>query len=183
MNFKKIKRLRKEERGGAAMVEFALVGSLFFLMVLWIFEFARAFMVIQMMNTAVRFAGREGAQDGVTTEQVEENIIQTLDDLRLPGDDATVYILDMSGFDNGEDINIDPNDPDNFFNQLDDMMGKNYDPDDDTSTKYEAFPLNTAKARHLALVRVELPYDSVKLFSPFFLGGVTLSAQTIIRHE
>lgn len=59
------------ERRGAAVVEFALVAPLFFMLVLGVIEFGQAFMVSQLINSAAREGARLAITDGSTNADVE----------------------------------------------------------------------------------------------------------------
>lgn len=62
---------KSEKRRGAALVETAIVLPVFFLVVLGIIEFGRAFMVMQLVNTAAREAARSAISDGTNNEEVK----------------------------------------------------------------------------------------------------------------
>ncbi len=57
-------------RSGAAVVEFAIVAPLFFLLVLGIIEFGRMVMVQQVLTNASREGARVAVLDNVTLEDV-----------------------------------------------------------------------------------------------------------------
>lgn len=63
-----------EKRRGAALVETAIVLPVFFLVVLGIIEFGRAFMVMQLVNTAAREANRMAISDGVSNADVTDYV-------------------------------------------------------------------------------------------------------------
>jgi Flp pilus assembly protein TadG len=57
-------------RRGTALVEFAVVAPLFFLLVLGIIEFGRAMMVEALLTNAAQQGARAGALDGATAADV-----------------------------------------------------------------------------------------------------------------
>jgi Flp pilus assembly protein TadG len=57
-------------RRGAALVEFAVVAPVFFLLVLAIIEFGRAMMVQALLTNAAQKGARAGALDGATAANV-----------------------------------------------------------------------------------------------------------------
>lgn len=59
-----------QRRRGAALIETAIVLPVFFLVVLGIIEFGRAFMVMQIVNTAAREATRTAVSDGSTNDEI-----------------------------------------------------------------------------------------------------------------
>ncbi len=65
---------RGQRRRGAALVETAIVLPIFFLVVLGIIEFGRAFMVMQLVNTGAREGARSAISDGTTNDEVTEMI-------------------------------------------------------------------------------------------------------------
>ncbi len=61
---------RQVRRRGAALVEFAFIAPVFFLMVLGMIEFGRAMMVQALMTAAAQQGARAGAMDGATATDV-----------------------------------------------------------------------------------------------------------------
>ncbi len=66
----RVKRQHATRRRGAALVETAIVLPVFFLVVLGIIEFGRAFMVMQLVNTAAREATRMAIVDDASNDEV-----------------------------------------------------------------------------------------------------------------
>ncbi len=64
-------RPRQRRRSGASLVEFALVAPILFLLLLGIFEFARAFMVTELLKEAARKAARVATLEGATSSQIK----------------------------------------------------------------------------------------------------------------
>ena len=64
-----------EHRRGAAVVEFALVVPLFFMLVFGIIEFGQGFMVSQLINSAAREGARVAIASGSTNADVEAAVL------------------------------------------------------------------------------------------------------------
>src|SRR5262249_24482778 len=62
---------RKRARLGAHTVEFALCAPIWFVLILGMFEFGRAFMVMQLLNDAARRGCRVGIIEGASTQQIK----------------------------------------------------------------------------------------------------------------
>lgn len=69
----------REGRRGAAVVEFALVAPLFFMLVFGVIEFGQAFMVSQILNSAARDGVRVAIADGSTNADVEAAVLDVLE--------------------------------------------------------------------------------------------------------
>lgn len=67
------------QRRGAAVVEFALVVPLFFMLVFGIVEFGQALMVSQLLNSAAREGARVAITPGSTNEDVQQTVLNILD--------------------------------------------------------------------------------------------------------
>jgi Flp pilus assembly protein TadG len=70
----RILRRPPHRRQGAALVEAALILPIFFMVVLGIVEFGRAFLICQLLQNAAREACREAVTGAYTTSQVIANI-------------------------------------------------------------------------------------------------------------
>lgn len=121
-------------------------------------ECGHAMMVVHTLNGAARQAARYGSTEGITTAQATTKattIIQNA--FRLT---PTVLVKDGSTFDTA---NVDP-----------------------STIDYAALPnleLSTTKSDKLFIVRMSLPYDSAAILPPFWIKGVTLTGQAVMRHE
>ena len=93
----KLFRSFRKQRRGAAVVEFAFVAPVFFVLVFGMIEFGRMVMVQQIITNASREGARRAVLDGATTGEVE-NTVDT-------------YLA--SGSISGADIDVDPNPPSN----------------------------------------------------------------------
>lgn len=69
---------RHSPRRGAAVVEFAMVASLLFLLLLGIIELGRAMMVLEMLNNAARNGARIGVLQGSDNTQVTSAVTNAL---------------------------------------------------------------------------------------------------------
>jgi len=65
---------RKRRRRGVAAVEFAIVALIFFLLVFGIMEYGRMVMAYQVLNTASCEGARVATLDGVSTQDVEDQV-------------------------------------------------------------------------------------------------------------
>ena len=74
----------RRRRRGAAVVEFAIVLPIFFLMVFAMIEFGRLVMVRQVLTNASREGARIGVLDGATTDEVESQVEAYLTNASIP---------------------------------------------------------------------------------------------------
>lgn len=86
----------KKQRRGATAVEFALVASVYFVLVLGIFEFGRALMVMQMLIGAAQAASRTGVIEGTTTAQITTAAKNYLTGVGISTETVTVQVNDGS---------------------------------------------------------------------------------------
>jgi Flp pilus assembly protein TadG len=138
LKVEKVCRSCRRNRRGAAVVEFAIVAPVFFLLVFGMIEYGRMVMVQQVITNASREGARVAVLDGATKSDVETKVGNYLSSAKISGQTTTV----------------DPNNP--------------------SSAGYGA-PVT---------VTVSVPFNKVSwLPSPFFLGGKTLSATSVMRRE
>lgn len=146
-------------RRGAALVEFAIVVPVFSLFMVAMVEIGHAYMVQTTLRGAARKAARLGIGEGVTTGQVvseAERIVSAA----CRTTNLRVLVKDGNLFDTSTTV------PENLrFDTLPDIE------------------LSQADTRRLFIVRLELPYDDVALFPPFWVNNVTLHSQSVMRHE
>jgi len=150
---------RAEGRNGTTLVEMAVVLPVFFTFVFGIFEFGYAYMVVASLNSAANKAARMGVAEGVTTAQVVDRVNSLLSQ-SFDTSNATVYVKDGALFDT-----LTPN-------------AANLD--------YATLPgieLSAADPQQLFIVRVEIPYEDIAIMPPFWVTGVTLKGQAVMRHE
>lgn len=148
-----------EQRSGTTIVEMAIVLPVFFLFIFAIIEFGHAYLVIGTMTAAAKKAARLGAAEGVTTQEVIDEVEAILGS-SIDLSNATIMVKDASVFD---------------------TPGVNPD-----SISYSGLPdieLEDAEATQLYVVRIEVPYDDVALLPPFWAGGMDLHGESVMRHE
>ncbi|HEX4591086.1 MAG TPA: TadE/TadG family type IV pilus assembly protein [Gemmataceae bacterium] len=85
-------RVRPVPRRGVAVVEFAVVASLLFVLILGIIEFGRAMMVLEMLNNAARNGARIGVLNGSATSDVNSAVTNALAGAGFSGVQTTVQV-------------------------------------------------------------------------------------------
>jgi Flp pilus assembly protein TadG len=81
-------------RRGAAAVEFALVASTFFLVVMGIVDIGRGFMVVHLLNNAARMGCRVGIIEGKANSDINTEVLAALAGQGISGDTATIQVND-----------------------------------------------------------------------------------------
>lgn len=145
-------------RGGATLVEMAVVLPVFAIFLVAIMEFGHAFLVVGTLNAAAKQAARHGAVDGISTDEVIEHAKSILA-AAFDADETTIYVKDASVFD---------------------------EEDPPTPIDYAALQdieLLNAERRQLYVVRIEVNYDNVAIMPPFWAKDVNLVGQSVMRHE
>lgn len=137
----------------------AIVLPVFFLFIVAIIEFGHAYLVIGTMTAAVKKASRMGAADGVTTQQVIDEIEEILG-AAIDLSNATIMVKDASVFDEA-----------------------NVDVESISYSGLTDIELSDAEDMQLFIVRIEVPYDDVALLPPFWAGGMQLHSESVMRHE
>jgi Flp pilus assembly protein TadG len=84
-------------RRGAAVVEFALVAPIYFVLVLGTIEFGRCLMVTELLTEAARRGCRKGILEGTTTQQIKDAATNFLSTVGVSGQTAQVLINDGAG--------------------------------------------------------------------------------------
>lgn len=151
--------LSNSSREGAALVEFAVVVPVFAIFLAGIVEFGHLYMVMNSLNAAAKKAARVGVADGISTSDVEAEVLRILS-AAIDTSHATVQIANAGVFDT-----------------------QGMDP---SSINYDDLPtieLSEAEPRQLFIVRVSVPYDDVAVMTPFWAKGLTLTGQSVMRHE
>jgi Flp pilus assembly protein TadG len=97
MLFRNDPRINLEKRRGAAVVEFAAVAPVLFLIILGLFELSRALMVREMLTHAARKACRRAILGTYTNAQITGEVTSTLAAIGVQGETATVVINDQLG--------------------------------------------------------------------------------------
>ena len=90
-------RTRRQLRQGATAVEFALVAPIFFVMVLAVMEFGRAFMVTQLLTEAARRGCRLAIIEGTSTQQIHDTAVNYLQSVGINGETVQVIVNDGAG--------------------------------------------------------------------------------------
>ena len=146
-------------RRGTSLVEFALVLPLFFLFVFALLEFGHAMMVMNTLTSVSKEAALLGSFDGSSTASVQQ-LVNTRLAAVLHGATPTVSVKDASSFElsttNAGSIDI---------------------------GSLPSLELNNAESRHLFIVHIEVPYDSVALLPTMWIRGVTLRGDSVMRRE
>lgn len=153
------KKRKTDRRRATTLVEFALVLPVFGLMLMAILEFGHIYMVYNTMTAAAKRAARYGSVSGVTNQQVEDKVDSILGSV-IDMSEASVIVKDASVFDAGEDV-----DEALDYEELDDIA------------------LDELEPRQLFLIYITVPYDDVALLPPFWADNLTLTAQSVMRHE
>ncbi len=136
-----------------------MIMPVFFLMLFAIVEFGHAMMIRTLLISTAKDAARMAAVGEVTTQSIEEYIESRLDKA-MDSAVATIWIKNAAVFD-------DPtNDMSSF--DIDDL------PD---------IELSTAESRQLFIIRISVPYEGVALLPPFWTTGLTITGDSVIRHE
>jgi Flp pilus assembly protein TadG len=81
-------------RTGAATIEFAIVGSVFFMMVLGIVEIGRGFMAQHLLTNAARQGCRTGVLPGKSSADISATVNSTLTGQGINGEAVIVQIND-----------------------------------------------------------------------------------------
>ena len=116
-------------------------------------------MVINSINAAATKAARLGIAEGITTADVQARLDEILS-ASIDTTNVVVYVRDASTFDSA---GVDP-----------------------VSINYASLPsieLSDAEPRQLFVVRAEVPYEDVAIMPPFWITNITLSGQSVMRHE
>jgi len=99
-------RLCGRKRRGAAVVEFAIVAPIFFLMVLGIIEFGRMVMVQQVITNASREGARIAILDDTTAGDVRTTVDNYLANATVVGAEVTVDPDPPSDAGYGEPVSV-----------------------------------------------------------------------------
>src|SRR6476646_8698800 len=83
---------RPGRRRGVAAVEFAVVASLLFLLLLGIIEIGRAMMVLEMLNNAARNGARIGTLQGSDNSTVTTAVTNALANAGFSGTGTTIQV-------------------------------------------------------------------------------------------
>lgn len=156
--FRHSTRRQTGERQGATIVEMAVVAPVFAVFLAGIMEFGHAFLVVGTLNAAAKQAARYGAVDGIATADAVAKANAILGSA-FPSNKATVVVKDASVFDSATPP---------------------------TTVDYAQLPvieLKNAARRQLYVVRIQVAYNDVALMPPFWAKNLTLTGQSVMRHE
>jgi Flp pilus assembly protein TadG len=105
-----VTRQKRQKCRGAAAVEFAMAATILFLFVFAIFEFGRAFMVIDLLADAARVGCREGAIQGKAASSITADVQNQLQGEGVDGVTVTVevnfIVADSSTAQSGDTITV-----------------------------------------------------------------------------
>jgi hypothetical protein len=124
-----------------------------------IMEFGHAYLVINTLQASAKSAARIGALDDRTTSDVRDEANRILGSA-FDKTQAVIEIKDASVFD---ESTVDADSID--YGALPEVEVGDLDPGD------------------LFIVRIRVPYNNVALLPPFWAKDLTLSAQSVMRHE
>ncbi len=115
LRLEKLFRFCRRHRSGTALVEFAIVSPILFLLVFGMIEYGRMVMVQQIITNASREGARLGVLDGTTTGDVQTSVTDYLAGASVTGATITVDPSppDSAGF--GEPVTVTVDIP---FNQV-----------------------------------------------------------------
>jgi Flp pilus assembly pilin Flp len=99
-------RRRRKNRRGAAVVEFAVVAPLFFLLVFGMIEYGRMVMVQQVLVNASREGARVGVLDNATAADVQERVNAYLTSANINGATITLDPADPGSAPSGGSISV-----------------------------------------------------------------------------
>ena len=149
---------RLKHRSGTTAVEIALTLPIFGVFMAGLMECGHAMMIVNTLSGAARQAARYGSTENITSAQVitkATNIAKSAMKCN-----PTAVVKDASIFDTAGT--------------------------DTSSINYNSLPdieLNTTKTDKLFVVRISVPYDSAAILPPFWIKGMTLTGQAVMRHE
>jgi Flp pilus assembly protein TadG len=111
----KVCRTCRKNRRGAAVVEFAVVAPIFFLLVFGLIEFGRVVMVQQLLTNASREGARLGVLSDSTSSQVQSRVVSYLSGANITIATSNVNVVYASDSSSGESVTVTVSVP---FNQV-----------------------------------------------------------------
>src|SRR6266851_2116244 len=88
---------RRGQRIAAALVEFAVVAPLMFVLMLATFEFGRTFMVMELLTEGARVGCRQAVVEGTSSQQIQNTVTSYLTGVGINGDTVRVIVNDTPG--------------------------------------------------------------------------------------
>lgn len=150
--------LSRNPRSGTTAVEMALIMPVFFVVLFAIVEFGHAMMVRSLVMSTTKDAARFGAVGEISTQEVLDYIEARLAKVMDP-EEAEILIKDANFMDAA-----DPEFPEDLASLPD-------------------IELSEAESRHPFVIRISLPYEATALLPPTWTTGMTISADSVVRHE
>jgi Flp pilus assembly protein TadG len=147
-------------RKGTTTVEVAFVLPVFFTLVFGVIQICHAQMVEYVLKCACRSAARYGSAGTITTAQTEAKLQQILSCAMDPSK-VTIFVKNAAEYEDGENL-------------------------PETVSEFQALPnieLASAEPRQLFLVRATVPYNDVAILSLPYCSGLTISGDSLTRHE
>ncbi len=149
---------KRVRRLGTTAVEVAVTLPVFLIFAFGLMECCHAMMVVHSLTAAARSGARYGATDGVTTTQVTTKVKAiTAGAFRVV---PTVLVKNGSSFD-----------------------AANFDASTINYTSLPDIELGTAVDDQMFIVRVSIPYNRIAILPPFWIKNITLTGQSVSRHE
>jgi Flp pilus assembly protein TadG len=102
----KVFRSGRKKRRGTAVVEFAIVAPLFFLLVFGMIEYGRMVMVQQIITNASREGARQAVLDGTTSSEVKTTVDTFLTNVSVAGATVTITPDPLSDADFGDPVTV-----------------------------------------------------------------------------
>lgn len=99
-------RLARSRRRGAAVVEFAIIAPVLFLLVFGMIDLGRAMMVQNLITNAARDGARSAVLDGSTAEGVEAQITEYLSASTIDSANVTVSPNPLTNADLGDPVSV-----------------------------------------------------------------------------
>lgn len=104
---RKLRRPTDGRRRGAAIVEFALVMPVLFLLLIGIIEFGRALMVQQVLTNASREGARRAVIESATADEVEQLVRDYLATARVSGATISIEPTPLADLGFGDAVTVD----------------------------------------------------------------------------
>lgn len=148
---------RRTSRPGATSVELAFILPVFVMILFAVVEFGHAMMIRSLLIATAKDAARQGAIEETSTQEVLDLIAARLGTAIDPST-ATIYVKDFSLVDQTDAQPVD-------VSELPDVE------------------LSEIETRDPFIVHIRVPYESVALFPPFWVTGLEITADSVVRHE
>lgn len=155
-------RHQSKPRTGTTAVEVAFIMPVFIAFLFGLFEYGHTQCLLNLLKGATRTAARYGANEEVTTAELEDKLRSVMGD-GFYASQTTILVKDASVYD---DPSGTPPQNQQEYEQLPDIE------------------VSSAVSRQLFLVRATIDYNAVSLLPvPWFFDNVQLSGQALKRHE